>query len=229
MHRTRGRQSDSPRPSPAPPPASGGPPFADPRQRTRVTMCATSDNGGHKLVCYYTNWSQYRAKIGKFLPEHIDPFLCSHIIYAFGYMKKGRLTSFEANDESKDGKTGFYEQVNGLKKQNPKLKTLLALGGWSFGTKKFKDMSSSRYARQTFIFSAIPFLREHNFDGLDLDWEYPKGQEDKANFVVLLKELFEAFEAEANETGNERLLLTAAVPVGPDNIRSGYDVPAVSR
>lgn len=42
-------------------------------------------------------------------------------------------------------------------------------------------------------------------------------------------ELFEAFEAEANETGNERLLLTAAVPVGPDNIRSGYDVPAVSR
>ncbi|XP_063590647.1 probable chitinase 10 isoform X1 [Penaeus indicus] len=190
---------------------------------------ATSDNGGHKLVCYYTNWSQYRAKIGKFLPEHIDPFLCSHIIYAFGYMKKGRLTSFEANDESKDGKTGFYEQVNGLKKQNPKLKTLLALGGWSFGTKKFKDMSSSRYARQTFIFSAIPFLREHNFDGLDLDWEYPKGQEDKANFVILLKELFEAFEAEANETGNERLLLTAAVPVGPDNIRSGYDVPAVSR
>jgi Glycosyl hydrolases family 18 len=60
-------------------------------------------------------------------------------------------------------------------------------GGWSFGTQKFKDMSVTRYARQTFIYSAIPFLRDRNFDGLDLDWEYPKGSDDKKNFVFLLK------------------------------------------
>ena len=60
-------------------------------------------------------------------------------------------------------------------------------GGWSFGTAKFKEMSATRYARQTFVFSAIPFLRQHQFDGLDLDWEYPKGSDDKRNFVLLLK------------------------------------------
>lgn len=60
-------------------------------------------------------------------------------------------------------------------------------GGWSFGTQKFKDMSASRYARQTFIYSAIPFLRARDFDGLDIDWEYPKGGDDKKNFVLLLK------------------------------------------
>lgn len=60
-------------------------------------------------------------------------------------------------------------------------------GGWSFGTQKFKDMTATRYARQTFIYSAIPFLRDRGFDGLDLDWEYPKGSEDKKNFVHLLK------------------------------------------
>jgi len=60
-------------------------------------------------------------------------------------------------------------------------------GGWSFGTQKFKDMSATRYTRQTFIYSAIPFLRDRNFDGLDLDWEYPKGSDDKKNFVLLLK------------------------------------------
>ena len=110
-------------------------------------------------------------------------------------------------------------------------------------------MSATRYARQTFVFSAIPFLRQHGFDGLDLDWEYPKGSDDKRNFVSLLKGIFfpffkfgpaktttfyvgielrEAFEAEAQESKRPRLLLTAAVPVGPDNINGGYDVPAVS-
>lgn len=42
-------------------------------------------------------------------------------------------------------------------------------------------------------------------------------------------ELREAFEAEAQEKKMPRLLLTAAVPVGPDNVKSGYDVPAVAR
>ena len=41
-------------------------------------------------------------------------------------------------------------------------------------------------------------------------------------------ELREAFEAEAQEVKRGRLLLTAAVPVGPDNINGGYDVPAVA-
>lgn len=103
------------------------------------------------------------------------------------------------------------------------------LGGWSFGTQKFKEMSATRYSRQIFVFSAIPYLRERNFDGLDMDWEYPKGSDDKKNFVLLLKELREAFEAEAEETKKPRLLLTAAVPVGPDSIRGGYDVPAVAK
>lgn len=97
------------------------------------------------------------------------------------------MSSFESNDETKDGVPGYYAKVVGLKKTNPKLKVLLAIGGWSFGTQKFKDMAASRYARQTFIYSAINFLRKRGFDGLDMDWEYPKGSDDKKNFVLLLK------------------------------------------
>lgn len=89
-------------------------------------------------------------------------------------------------------------------------------------------MSATRYTRQTFIYSSIPFLRKRGFDGLDIDWEYPKGSDDKKNYVFLLKELKEAFDAESQEVRKPRLLLSAAVPVGPDNIRGGYDVPAVA-
>lgn len=198
------------------------------RKSGNTAVSTTKDDSGYKIVCYYTNWSQYRTKIGKFMPEDIDPDLCTHVIFAFGWLKKGKLSSFESNDETKDGKVGLYDKIRNLKKTNPKLKTLLAIGGWSFGTQKFKDMSATRYSRQTFIYSAIPFLRARHFDGLDIDWEYPKGSEDKKNFVLLLKELREAFEAEAQEVKKPRLLLSAAVPVGPDNIRGGYDVPAVA-
>jgi len=60
-------------------------------------------------------------------------------------------------------------------------------GGWSFGTEKFKTMSANKYNRRLFIFSAMEYLRERNFDGLDLDWEFPRGPEDKKNFVELVK------------------------------------------
>ena len=153
---------------------------------TRPANFGNSDKK-YKIVCYFTNWAQYRPKTGKYLPEDIDPFLCTHIIYAFGWLKKGKLSSLEANDESVDGKVGLYERMMALKSVNPELKVLLALGGWTFGTAKFKEMSATRYSRQTFVFSAIPFLRQHGFDGLDLDWEYPKGSDDKRNFVSLLK------------------------------------------
>ena len=87
-----------------------------------------SDHVFFKVVCYYTNWSQYRTKIGRFTPEDISPDLCTHIIFAFAWMKKGKITSFESNDETKDGTIGLYERIMKLKLANPKLKILLAIG-----------------------------------------------------------------------------------------------------
>ena len=43
-------------------------------------------------------------------------------------MKKGKLSSLEANDESVDGKIGLYERMMALKNINPDLKVLLAIG-----------------------------------------------------------------------------------------------------
>lgn len=63
-----------------------------------------------------------------------------------------------------------------------------------------------------FVYEAIEFLSEYKFNGLDVDWEYPRGSEDKAAYVNLLRELRVAFEGEAKTAGLPRLLLTAAVP-----------------
>lgn len=45
-----------------------------------------------------------------------------------------------------------------------------------------------------FVYDAIEFLREFKFNGLDVDWEYPRGADDRVAYVNLLKELRLAFE-----------------------------------
>ncbi|XP_071036118.1 probable chitinase 10 isoform X2 [Parasteatoda tepidariorum] len=191
-------------------------------------LTSSKKDNSKKIVCYFTNWAQYRPNEGKYVPEDIEPKLCTHLIFAFGWMKKHKISSFDSTDETKNGKKGMYERLVEIKNKNKDLKVLLAIGGWSFGTQRFKDMASNRYNRQLYVFSAIKYLRDRNFDGLDLDWEFPRGPDDKKNFVLLLKELREAFEEESKDKKLPRLLLTVAVSAGSETIRSGYDVPAVA-
>lgn len=53
-----------------------------------------------------------------------------------------------------------------------------------------------------FVYDAIEFLREFKFNGLDVDWEYPRGADDKVAYLSLLKELRLAFE------GKDQILVT---------------------
>ncbi|KZC14813.1 putative chitinase 3 [Dufourea novaeangliae] len=186
-------------------------------------------SGYYKVVCYFTNWAWYRRGIGRYLPENIDHTLCTHIVYGFAVLDYSELT-IKAHDSWADYDNRFYERVVAYKKRG--LKVLLALGGWNDSAgDKYSRLVNSPAARRKFIAHAVQFLEKYDFDGLDLDWEYPvcwqvdcgKGPaSDKQGFADLLMEL-------SNELKPKGLLLSAAVSPSKKVIDKGYDVPALAK
>lgn len=111
--------------------------------------------------------------MGRFTVDLIDPFICSHYVYAYASIDKtkSKITSLDPSyDVHENGCTGNYYKFNRLKTKNPKLKTLIAVGGFHQGSEVLSMVSSHYETRKKFVSSVILFLRKHKFDGLQIDW-----------------------------------------------------------
>jgi chitinase len=81
-----------------------------------------------------------------------------------------------------------------LKKINPDLKVLVAVGGWTWSG-NFSDAALTEHSRRTFAVSAAAFVETYDLDGIDIDWEYPNQPgadnihrpQDIQNFTLLLQ------------------------------------------
>ncbi|XP_072379770.1 acidic mammalian chitinase-like [Diabrotica undecimpunctata] len=180
----------------------------------------------YKLVCYYGAWAHYRPGKGSYKVEDIGNLPCSHLIYSFIGLSNENTGEVVSLDPHLDNNLNNVKKFTDLKSSNPKLKILVAIGGYKEGSAKYSKVAASASLRRTFIQSALKYVQSNNFDGLDIDWEYPAHRDgaavDKENFITLLKETKEIFTANG-------LLLTAAVAAGHSIVALSYDVPRLSK
>ncbi|XP_067001763.2 chitinase-3-like protein 1 [Anabrus simplex] len=191
-----------------------------------VQSVSSSSSVTNKVVCYFGSWAVYRLGNGKFEPENVQPNLCTHLIYSFvGLGYDGKVTVLDTWNDLPDGKDGFGRFL-ALRKQNPAVKVMAAIGGWNEGSQKYSQVMNDDSKRAVFVQSVVDFVTEYGFDGFDLDWEYPAQRggaaSDKGAYVKLLQELRPKFD----ERG---LLLSAAVGAGRYLVQESYDLPSLSK
>jgi len=157
------------------------------------------------------------AVIGYLFPRDtlIDPAglaadKLTHVNYAFANVRDGRVVEGFSRDAEN------YEILAAVRRAHPHLRVLVSVGGWTWSN-GFSDAALTAASRRVFVTSAVEFVRRHDLDGVDVDWEYPglRGNgnvhrpEDKEHFTALMAELRAALDADGRRRGR-RLLLTFA-------------------
>lgn len=161
----------------------------------------------YKIIGYVAGWRQ------GWTTADIDARKLTHINYAFADIADGRVTELNENDAHN------FRVLDSLKIENPNLKILISVGGWTRST-YFSDAALTEESRQIFAESAVDFMLRHNLDGVDLDWEYPGHpgagnvyrKADKQNFTKMLRELRRQLDLQGRLDGREEnpYLLTIA-------------------
>ncbi|MCR9013741.1 glycoside hydrolase family 18 protein [Aquiflexum gelatinilyticum] len=165
--------------------------FSCESKNTTVSLVAGEEHK-YKIIGYIAGWKGVDT-------AKIDAAKMTHINYAFANVIDGKVMEGEGREKSdKENLT----KLNSLKSLNPDLKILISIGGWTW-SKGFSDAALTEESRKIFTASAIDYLVRHDLDGLDFDWEYPGlpgdnnpyRQEDKENFVLMLKSVREALDS----------------------------------
>jgi chitinase len=145
-------------------------------------------------------------------PNDVAAGSLTRVNYAFANIENGKIVEGFAHDREN------FQVLHNLKQVNPQLQIVVSVGGWTWSG-AFSDMVLTAASRKTFIDSAVQFVRDHQLDGLDVDWEYPGSigngnvfrPEDKQNYTFFLKELRSRFDIEGKRLGRH---LVTSIAVG---------------
>ena len=228
-------------------PPTGGNLSCDIRQIYRAdgSECMGDDHA-RRVIGYFTSWRTGKNGLPAYLVNDIPWDKITHINYAFAAVDEQshlikvddaatKLTWEGVPGGEMDPEFAYKGHLNLLskyKKQYPDVKTLISVGGWAdtrgFYTATTKgDCSVNTAGINAFADSAVGFIRQYGFDGVDVDYEYPTSMKDAgnpndfplsnqcraklfANYEVLMKTLRNRLDSAGTEDGRKYMLTIAS-------------------
>merc|ERR1712007_80427 len=129
-----------------------------------------------------------------------------------------------------NNETGTFAGIAAMKAANPDLKALVSVGGWSL-SKFFSSCAANPSQRQKIALQLADFLQAQNWDGADIDWEYPEvpgmsdnqvSDDDGENYILLLEDIRAQLNQrfDSNPQSAQYKLLTIASGMGPSVLNS---------
>ncbi len=133
-------------------------------------------------------------------PRHINFKLYTHICHAFLVAGEDGTVKTDRNVPSRN-LTGQAHQAG--------VKVLLSLGGWGWD-KEFAAIVSRAEAEDRYVKSVVAIVKDNDYDGVDLDWEYPDTEKEVVGFERLVRRLRKAVDEIGSAKGRPMLVTMAA-------------------
>lgn len=115
------------------------------------------------------------------------------------HKNKGLIMEFNSLRLGIDENNHLLDETNPnkFKKTNQEsnnFKLVMSIGGWS-QAESFYKLAHSSECLNTFVESCIDMMIANGFDGVDIDWEYPKNKKEYQAYVTIFKKLRKAFDS----------------------------------
>jgi len=224
----------SPEPTTEPTPTPTPTTSPSPSPTSQPTSTPTPPPGDKRIVAYFVNWGIYARDYDV---ADIPADKITHINYAFFAIDsstgKVKMTDTWADiekvftgdedkgfpdqtwDQSARGEAGNLGRLKQLKSLYPHVKTMMSIGGWTLSY-NFPEIAGTQEARRKFVSSCMEMMTKYDFDGIDIDWEYP-GYADKENCTLLMAEFRRQLD-EQGQLDGKQYLLSMAGPAGYDKL-----------
>lgn len=164
------------------------------------------------LIVYYAKWSEYHPRYPLSIPE-IPADLVTDFVYAFvDTDEKGNLS---VSVDEKEQLCELTKLKNEARQTGHRLITIFSVGGWEEGSEPLPALAADEKNRTHFAKEVRKFCRKYHFDGVDIDWEFPKDYEEGEHFYKLIQALHD----ELKVNGKDKYLITIAAPGLPEHYR----------
>lgn len=162
-----------------------------------------------KCIVYYHHMTENAM-------EKLRFDIVTHVNYAFAIpTKEGHLRPLEHPERARE----IIEKAHGAG-----AKVCLSVGGWSYEDipleATFREGTDTPEKIRTLVEEILAMTEEFGFDGVDMDWEYPRVEDgSKLQYETLMGLLSDRLKPEGK-------LLTAAVFAGVDSQNQAHPVSA---